>query len=173
MPKPRRSSGAPWITAGVAAVVLAALLVVFYAVLLPDRANNVVGDLTSTEKAAVTAATTESVNLLSYRRSAFEADYQRALAGTTGALKSDVTGRKAVTLKTLTAGKFDLTARATHSGLVGPSSSNKTNGYVVLVTVNGYKSTEPVVPNVQNLKVTVVQVKGKWLANDVTLVGVS
>lgn len=173
MAAPRRSSSAPWITAGVVGVVLAALLAVLFAVLIPARNDNHVGQLSSKEKQVVTAASTEALNLLSYRRASFDADYKRAVDGTTGALAKDVSARKATTLKTLTTGKFDLAAKLLHTGLVGPAGGSASSGYTVLVTVSGYKTTEPNAPSVQNLQVTVVPVKGSWLASDVKLIEVS
>src|SRR4051794_12745676 len=99
MAEPRRTSLAPWITAAVAGVVLIALLLVFFLWLRPDerdadrdhaRALQNSGQLTSVEKAAMTAAGTEMVNLVTFSRAHFEADFQRALNGATGALRSDV-----------------------------------------------------------------------------------
>ena len=72
-PQPART---PWITAAVAGVVLAALLLVYFAFLLPARddkndPSNAVGGLSNTEKQAVVAAGTETANLLSFRRAQF------------------------------------------------------------------------------------------------------
>ncbi len=154
-----------------AGVVLIGLLLVYFVVLRPDQ-DKVNGDLTDTESAATNAAAVEMANLLSFRRDHFEADYQRALAGATGSLKSDVSKNKAITLSTMTQGKFDLVGKVTHKALEGPAVSGKTNSYVVLVTVNGYRSTTLDQPVQQSLEVTVVRSKGKWLASDVTNIGV-
>lgn len=166
----RRASLAPWIVAAVAGAIFIALLIVYYAALLPYRKDHTPGQFTSSEKSAVTAASTETANLLSFRRAHFDADYARALRGTTGSLHTDVAAKKSATKSTLVTGKFDLSARITHEALVGPSGKS---AYVVLVTVNGYKSTTPTVPTQQNLQVTVQKVKGSWLASDVQNVGVS
>lgn len=166
----RRASPAPWIVAAVAGAIFVALLVVYYVALQPYRKDHTAGQFSSSEKSAIVAASTETANLLSFRRAQFDADYARALAGTTGSLRSDVAAKKATTKSTLVTGKFDLSARITHSALVGPAGQN---AYVVLVTVNGYKSTTPEVPTQQNLQVTVQKVKGSWLASDVRNVGIS
>ena len=71
----------------------------------------------------------------------------------------------------LTQGKFDLTATVTHQALVGRSV--KGNGYVVLVTLNGYRSTAPTTPIQSNLEVTVVRQGGTFLADNVKNVAVS
>jgi hypothetical protein len=174
MPESRRSSPAPWIVAGIAGVIFIALIVVYYSALLPYRRDHTPAQFTSTEQDAITAASTETVNLLSYRRADFDADYARAVNGATGQLKSEVQGNKAKTLKQLTTGKFDLTAKATHEALVGPAEKKEpSKGYVVLVTVNGYKSTQPDAPTQQSLQVTVIKVGGKWLVNDVENIGIS
>lgn len=172
MPDMRRASLAPWLIAVVAGVVFVALVVVYYAVLLPYRKDHTVGDFSAGENAAVTAAGTETANLLTYHRATFDADYARAINGTTGALKKDVAAKKADTKSALTTGKFDLTARITHEALVGPA-GNGAKSYVVLVTINGYKSTTPDVPTQQNLQVTVVKTGGTWLASDVQNVAIS
>jgi hypothetical protein len=192
MTEARRESPAPWIVAGIAGVVLIALVVVFFAVLLPDRrdqhpsvktshgqvvpqpgsSGQPLGALTAQETAAMAAAGTEAANLISYSRKDFAADYARALAGATGKLKTDVADpqRKKALQQTLTQGKFDLSAKVQHTALVG--STDHGDGYDVLVTVYGYKSTALDVPIPQNLSITVVNVNGKWLASDFTLVGV-
>ena len=165
-------SWAPWLIAVIAAVVFVAGIVVYYAPLSNARSDSGVGTLSSSEKAAMTAATTETVNLLSYRRAKFDADYARAVAGASGSLKTDIAKSKATTLSTLTKGKFDLSARVTHEALVGPTGKGN-NSYQVLVTVNGYKSTTPDVPTQQNLQVTVGKTKGTWLVSSVSNVTVS
>ena len=60
----RRASLAPWIVAAVAGAVFVALLVVYYAALVPYRKDHTAGEFTSSEKAAITAASTETANLL-------------------------------------------------------------------------------------------------------------
>lgn len=171
MPESRRASAAPWITAAVAGLALIGLLLVYFLVLRPDQ-DTVNGDLTHTETAAVDAAATEMANLLSFRRDHFAADFQRALSGATGSLRSDVEKNKAATLSTMTSGKFDLIGKVTHKALEGPAVTGRTNSYVVLVTVNGYRSTTLDQPVQQSLEVTVVRSKGKWFASNVTNIGV-
>lgn len=191
MSMPRRESRTPWITAAVLGLVLAGLIVVFFAVLLPYRrdhhptrthngapvprvvaSGHILGDLTTDERAAVTAAGTEAANVLSYTRKNFEADYARALAGSTGKLKSDISNptRKAATKSVIEQGKFDLSAKVGHAALVGPT--DKGDGYVVIVTVLGYQSTALDVPKPQNLEVTMVRGDDRWLASDIESEGV-
>ena len=178
-----RGSRAPWITAAVAGVVLIGLLFTYFAFLRGDvrnadreRAANrhlVLGDLNAQETQAVDAAATEMLNLVSFRRAHFAADWQRAIRGVTGGLLSDVAKNKQSTLDTMTKGKFDLIGKVAHKGLEGPVTSGKTTGYTVLVTIDGYRSTTPEVPVEQNLAVTVVRSGKRWLASDVTNIGLS
>jgi hypothetical protein len=181
MPDFRRNPYAPWISAAVVGAVFVALLLVYVVILRPDErraddqraaARQRVGQLTGTEQAAMNAAGTEMVNLVTFSRDHFDTDYQRALAGATGSLRSDVESKRAETLKAMTDGKFDLFGRLTHKALEDQVSANGKTGYVVLVTINGYRSSAPQTPIQQNLAVTVINVNGKWLADDVRNIGV-
>jgi hypothetical protein len=174
---------APWITAAVAGLVLIGLLFTYFAFLRGDvrdadrkRAvarHAVLGDLSAEETTAVNAAATEMLNLVSFRRAHFEADFRRALSGVTGSLRTDVQKNKQDTLDAMTKGKFDLAGKVTHKALEGPVSSGKTSGYTVLVTVEGYRSSSPDVPVQQNLAVTVIRKAGRWVASDVQNVGIA
>jgi hypothetical protein len=117
------------------------------------------------------AAGTEAANQLSYSRKNFQADFARAVAGATGKLRSDIESQKDTIQNTMTQGKFDLSAKVQHTALVGPTDRGK--GYVVLVTVYGYTSTQLDLPLPENLSITVLKVHGKWLASDSTSIGVS
>lgn len=181
MPVSRRASAAPWITTAIAGAAFIALLLVYLVALRPDErhanaeraaAKRQLGHLTTTESDAVNAAATETLNLVSFRRSHFAADFRRALDGATGSLRSDVAKNRSQTLNAMTKGKFDLTGKVTHKALEGPAGSGKRQGYVVLVTINGYRSSAPDQPVQQSLEVTVVNVDGKWLASDVTNIGI-
>jgi hypothetical protein len=183
MPSNPSAPRAPWITAAVAGLVLLGLIVTYFAVLRGDvrdadreRAaarRGVVGDFSAEETQAVNAAATEMLNLLSFRRAHFGQDWNRAVNGTTGALRSDVVKKKQDTLTSMTKGKFDLSGKVTHKALQGPVASGKQQGYSVLVTINGYRSTAPDVPLQQNLEVTVIRQGKRWVAADVQNIGVS
>jgi hypothetical protein len=167
MTTPRRGGAVPWIVAGAAGVLLAALLLTYFAFLVPDKKNSTdVGGLTHTEQVAVSAAGTRAVNLISFRRAQFNADWARAVNGTTGALKTQITAKRAATLSSLQKGKFDIGATVTHASLEGPTVKGA-KGYLVLVSVNGYHldAKSQTVP--QSLEVTVVRQHGQWLASDV------
>jgi hypothetical protein len=182
MPANRRASSAPWITAAVAGAVLVGLLVTYFAALRGDIRNAdreradrraAVGDLSAEESQVVNTAATEMLNLVSFRRAHFEQDFQRALRGVTGSLRSDVQKNKKDTLDAMTKGKFDMTGKITHKALEGRVTGAKGSGYTVLVTVEGYRSTSPDIPVQQNLSVTVIQQGGRWVASDVENIGIS
>src|SRR5919201_14534 len=107
------------------------------------------------------------------RRASFESDFQRALSGATGDLASDLHKEKSVTLKTITNGKFDMSARTTHVALEQRLDSGNQHGYLVLVTLNGYRSSAPDVPTPSQLALTVLDVNGKWLVSNIDSVGVN
>lgn len=172
MSQPRRASSAPWITAAIAGAALLALLLVYFLALRPDE-DKINGGFTSQERAAMNAASVEAVNVLSYRRASFESDFQRALSGATGDLASDLHKEKSVTLKTITNGKFDMSARTTHVALEQRLDSGNQHGYLVLVTLNGYRSSAPDVPTPSQLALTVLDVNGKWLVSNIDSVGVN
>lgn len=167
MPDARRASAAPWIATGAALVAMIAAILAY--VLVGNDTKAAQRHVFTSEEHA---AGTETANLLSFRRAHFEADFARALNGATGSIKTDIEGKKATTLKTLTAGKFDLTADVLHIALVGPA-EGKGTGYVVLVSLNGYRSTQKDLPTQQNLRVSVEKKSGKWLVSDVQNIGVS
>jgi Mce-associated membrane protein len=163
----------PWVVAAVLAVVAVVLAVLLVAVVYPARndhndANdpNNVKAFNSTEQAAISAATTQTINLLTYNRKSFDADFTRAVNGTTGQLKSDLQKDKANTLSQLNANKFDLKAQITDSAL---ESGDAKKGYLVLLVANGFRvddkgTTSAAIP--QRIQLTMTLVNGKWLASD-------
>ncbi|MDT4908500.1 MAG: hypothetical protein QOF87_1054 [Pseudonocardiales bacterium] len=164
-----RSGIAPWLTAavlGVLAIALALTLVVF---IVPNRGKTP-GELNATETGAVTAAKQELINVLTYSRKTFDADYARTLNGATGALRDDLSKKKALTLKTLTAGKIDLKGTVTAAAF----EQNVGNTTVVLLSATGYTvgaDGVPVPKSIDRFELTMVKVKGKWLMSDFRNVG--
>jgi hypothetical protein len=171
---PRRGRSAI-IVAGALGIVVAALAVLFVHVhgVSRDHANAGSGyDLTSAQQAAVTAASTEAINVLSYNRKTFAADFARALNGATGQLASDLKTKETTTKTALVDGKFDLSAKAARPGAYAGVDGKD---LLVLVTVNGFKTADDASAsssNVQRLQMTMQLVKGKWLAASLNSVGV-
>ena len=161
---------ASWIAAAVAVLVAAALAVVLFAVVYParQRAHDTAGEraLSSAERAAMRAASVQMVNLLSYTRKSFDADFARALAGTTGALHDDLAKDKANTLAQLNQNKFDTKGKVTDVALESGSAGK---GFLVLVVAEGYKVDDTGQTGVglpQRVELTMIDKGGKWLAAD-------
>lgn len=165
----------PWLTAGVLAVV-----VVLIAVTLPyvrgvsaraqDAAQTVA--LPTDYQAAMQAAATEAANILTYSRKNFDADWNRALAGATGKLRTDQEAKRANTLDTMTKNKIDLKAKVQQFAF---ESADESGHVLVLVTVNGYTVSDAGTPSAetpQRLELTMVKSGGKWLASDLTMIGI-
>lgn len=160
----------PWLVAGILAVVAAALGVIVFAVLpgAKDNHRGSVGNsaLSGDERAAMQAARVETVNLLTYARKTFDADWARALSGATGQLKSDLQTDKKTTLDNLTKNKFDVTATVSDVGLAGGDAKS---GYQVLVVASGHRVDDSGTPSAaipSRLQLTMTHVDGKWLASD-------
>ena len=172
----RAQGNAPWVVAGVlvlVAAVLAVLLVHTYSV--RDDNNRTSGTRygpTQDEQDAVQAAATEAANLTTFSRKNFAADFDRALKGATGALKSDVAKNKDNTLKAMTSGKFDLVSKV----VVSAFESATANQVLVLVTLNGthkFDSGQTSIASPQRLELTMVRSGSAWLAKDLFKVGLS
>ncbi|GAB2484783.1 hypothetical protein [Jatrophihabitans fulvus] len=170
---PSRRVLAPVVTTVLAAVALVAALLAFLFVDTDEKAASA-RTFTADETAAINAAQTDVANISSLRRSRFDADWNRAVSGLTGDLATQFSRNKATYRKTLVDGKFDLVAKVLHTALVGPVDDDDVDGYLVLVSFNGYRSDQLVVPSAQqNTLVTVVKKKGKWLAADLKNIGVT
>ena len=161
---------AAWIAAGVAAVVAAALAVVLFVVVYPARADHrrTAGSraFSADEQAAMKAASVQMVNMLSYSRAHFDADFARALAGTTGQLHTDLSGDKATTQSQLTSNKFDTSGTVTDVALEGGDTGK---GLLVLVVAEGFKVDDKGQKSAglpQRVELTMVRQHGKWLASD-------
>lgn len=160
----------PWLVAAILAVVAATLGVIVFAVLpgAKHHRHNSVGNsaLSSDERAAMQAARIETVNLLTYARKTFDADWARALSGATGQLKSDLQTDKTTTLDNLTKNKFDVTATVSDVALAGGDAKS---GYQVLVVASGHRVDDSGTPSAaipSRLQLTMTRVHGKWLASD-------
>lgn len=171
MANPRRVS-APLLTAGVLTLVTIGLLLTLLLVIRPARADDNAAAasggaaFTSSEQKAMTAAKVELVNLLTYSRTSFDADYARALEGTTGQLHADLAAAKGDTQKKLVEGKFDLKAEVTNAAVGG---TDDNGGIQILLVAKGFRiddkgATSVAVPN--RIQLTMVTKNGKWLADD-------
>ncbi len=159
-----------WLVTGALVLALAALAVTAF-VLLPSakqHRDQSVGNtaLSSDERAAMGAASAETVNLLTYARKSFDADWARAMAGATGQLKSDLQADKAKTLQQLTKNHFDVNATVTD---VAVSGGDAKQGIQVLVVASGHRVSDNGTPSAavaSRIQLTMKHVGGKWLASD-------
>ena len=171
------SSRLPLIVAAVSGLLVAALVVAFvhvHSVSTHHSKQSKTGyALASDQAEVVTAAATEAANIITFSRKTFEADFARAINGTTGSLKTDLVGKKALTLTTMTDGKFDLKATVGAAAYGGLTDDGKST--LVLVTLNAFKvadSSTGSSASVQRFQITMVKVGKSWLASDLNSVGI-
>jgi hypothetical protein len=164
----------PWITAGVLGVIAVVLAVLLLAVIRPDRhrhesAAKKLG-LTSAEQQAVDAGAQQVLNLLTYSRKTFDADFARTLAGSTGGLRSDLDKQKPTLLSEITKNKFDLEGTVKNSAFEERDGAN----YLVLVSADGYVLPDggtKTLKSTARFELTMAKVSGKWLASNLRSVG--
>lgn len=114
--------------------------------------------------AAVTAAGHEVVNLLSYRRAEFAADFARALAGLTGPLRAQQAQRRPALLAGMTRTGTD------YAGQVRAIAVESASGSSVLVVVcaTGYSTVGGARPQsgTERFEVGVQYMGGRWLVTE-------
>ncbi|HSY15690.1 MAG TPA: hypothetical protein VK816_06865 [Jatrophihabitantaceae bacterium] len=155
-------------------VLLQVVLVLAFALasLLIFRPNAATGGLAAREQAALTAAEQVSVNLMSYRRADFNADFARAVSGTTAPLTAQLQAEKQTLLGELTQGKNDATANLS-AGAVAKTQPTP-DSIVALVVVDAFSvssSGTSTLVNHSRLQLTMQDVKGKWLASNFETIG--
>ncbi len=153
---------AGWLLGSVAFLLLIALAVVY---VLRGATTRPTAALSSDEQAALDASRTEVADLTTFRRAAFDADWQRALDGMTGALRSRQAPKKAATLASLTADKIDSRGQVVSAGV-----ESSTRGQVrVLVDLDVYQvgpDGKSTLSSTGRLVVTETQLGGTWLMSD-------
>jgi hypothetical protein len=168
----------PWAAAGVLALLCGAIIAVLPHVRgVSNRADAAASSAKGTValpldvQKAVQAGATEAANVLTYSRKNFDADWNRSLAGATGKLRSDHEADKATTLERLTSQKVDLVATVQHSAFETAEDAK----VLVLVTVTGTAVNdqgERSAQTPQRLELTMVKSGDKWLASDLTMIGI-
>jgi Mce-associated membrane protein len=155
--------------------VLAAGLLVAAAVLAALRLTGHrtgASNLSSAEQAAVNAARQETINLQTYRRASFDADFAAALAGLTPAKATQWQANKATLKSKLSELKQDAGATVSGAGLVsfdGRSAVVMVASDTLRVDAAGKSSTAA-----QNRsQVSMKLIDGKWLMDDLQSVSVS
>ena len=165
----RRGRGRLVVAALVVAALFAGVMVGLYLVRRPDP----VAGLSSSQQAAIDAATQAAVNLQTFRRASFDQDFANALASLTPEFASQqLEPRKDALQQQLTSGGRDASATALSSGLVSSTASQA----VVLVVTNTTQTADDgtSTPFVfSRLQLTLQYTGGKWLVSDLTSVGLS
>lgn len=156
----------------VVALVVAALFAggsaTAYYVAEPDP----VAGLTSSQQAAVSAAGQAAINLQTFRRASFDADFANAQASLTQAYGQEFASRKQALKQQLDKAGRDATATVKSTGLVSSSGDQA----VVLVVTNAVQTADngQTTPFVfSRLQLTLQRVDGRWLVSDLTNVGLS
>lgn len=165
-----RSSRAPWIVAAGAGAVAVALFAILFAMVLPDRHDaqgKGIKVFTADEQAALNAARVQAVNISSFRRTDFDADFQRALAGTTGDLKTDLQGQGDDMKKQLTTEKIDVAGQIVASA-VQETADGKVSVMVVLNGTANNDAGQTADTGPQRITLVMVKQGGKWLASSLT-----
>jgi hypothetical protein len=159
----------PW-TAVLVLGVIAVLAAASLAYIQFGRTKHSAISLSSDETHATDAARLFIVNTFTYTQADFDADFQRALAGTTGDLTTQVNASKANLKSALTSNKVDWKGQVTSAAVEQVTGST----VVVMVVVNQYvigsdgKSDLKAHPRVE---VAMKKINGKWLASALTSVG--
>jgi hypothetical protein len=165
----RGESRAAWLTAGVLGIFVV-VLGAFLGVLLVVRNHHPNPGLTGREQAAVDAAGREMVNLQTFRLAQFDTDFARAQDGVTGDLAKAFAGKKSALKTGLQNSKLDTTASVTQSAF----ERIQGNTALVLMTMNNYRvdaKGKKTLFSSGRFEVTVTDVGGRWLASNLTSVG--
>jgi hypothetical protein len=119
---------------------------------------------------AALAGAQEVVNLLSFRRADFTADFGRALAGLTGPLLAEQQSQKTQILATMTAAKADYLGEVRCIGIESASGDS----VLMLVAASSYQVSATGVRSLETLpklEIGVTRIDGQWLVNQFQAVG--
>lgn len=176
-PRPASRHWLPWLVTALLAVVVVLIAIALPHVRAVSNQARAAADagksvaLPTDDQAAVQAAATEAANILTYSRKHFDADWNRSLAGATGNLRKDQDAKKSAALQAITTNKIDLQAQVQHSAFESAADGQ----VLVLVTVDGYAVNDAgqrSAQTPQRLELTMVKSAGKWLATDLTMIGI-
>lgn len=126
--------------------------------------------LTGREQAAVDAASRAMINLQTFRRAHFDADYTRAAGGLTGQLRREFTSKKSALQRSLDTSRQDTAADVTQAAF----EQSKGDAALVLLTMNNYRvdaGGRRTLFGSGRFEVTMQLVHGRWMASNLTSVG--
>lgn len=115
---------------------------------------------------AMSAARSAVIRIYGLRRSHFQADYAKALALTTDDLHATMTTSEPALLKTLTTGKYDLSAK-----IVGFAAEQPAGDATFVVALDEYRVSRQnarLGPYHHQILVVATSVRGKWLLRSAT-----
>lgn len=120
-------------------------------------------------RVAAEAGRAEVINLLSYRRSQFEADLRQALSGATGALRSEIQANSADTRAAMVKGNYDLSGTVT---AVAVERANR-DTLTMLVAAAESRLVDGRTPEVTAMRyeVTVIRAGSGWAVSQIAPVG--
>jgi Mce-associated membrane protein len=127
--------------------------------------------LSTSETQAMDAARQFVVNVFSYNKASFDSDFQRALAGTTGDLTTQVTNTKQALQASLTGGTLVSTKAQVKAAGVEQTSSSGIQVLVVAETFSVDASSKSTDTGQQRMDVTMIKKNGQWLAGALTAIG--
>jgi hypothetical protein len=159
-----------WLLAGLAVLLLVASGVI--ATVRVSQRHSGAAQLTSAENDAVSAARQEAINIQTYRRKSFDADFQAALNGLTPTKQTQWQANKASLKSQLTAQKIDSAATVSGAGLV----SFDGNSAVVAVAsdtqrVDAAGKATTIARN--RFQISMKLMHGKWLMDELESVSIS
>lgn len=161
---------AVWLLAGLAVLLLAGAAVL--AVVRTNGRHAGAAELSGAENAAVSAARQEAINIQTYRRSSFDADFQAALNGLTTAKQTQWEANKATLKAQLTSQQIDSAATVSGAGLV--SFTGKTAVVVVASDTQRVDARGKATTTAQNrFQITMKLVNGRWLMDELESVSIS
>ena len=153
-------------TAAISLIVLGVLGAASLVLALVVLARPAGPSLSVDEQAALSAGRRLVADLTTYHRATFDADWDRAVAGTTGGLRAEELAARDTTRAALTKYEFDIKGVVVAAGV-----ESATPATVVLsVLQNGYRvdAGKDTLTSTNRLQVTVTKVQGRWLLSAVT-----
>jgi len=159
-----------WLLAGLA-VLLTATATVLAVVRTSGRHAGAAG-LSAAQNAAVSAARQEAINIQTYRRKSFDADFQAALDGLTAVKRTQWEANKATLKAQLNSQQIDAAATVSGAGLV--SFAGNTAVVAVASDTQRVDSKGKTTTTARNrFQITMKLVSGKWLMDDLESVSIS
>jgi len=159
-----------WLLAGLA-VLLTATATVLVIARFTGRHAGAAG-LSAAQNAAVSAARQEAINIQTYRRKSFDADFQAALDGLTTLKRTQWEANKASLKAQLNSQQIDAAATVSGAGLVsfaGDTAVVAVASDTQRVDSKGKTTTTARI----RFQITMKLVKGKWLMDDLESVSIS